>query len=111
MEYAGFDSEKGARKGSVDADAARKQSIAAMMQNTTGEIKNPLVGIPKDELFANVQEFAEKGDMVEYVELLRKGALIAQNPADFENIAELDESDREAIRNEITHRWRHPFPL
>ena len=82
-----------------------------MMQNTTGEIKNPLVGIPKQDLFADVQEFAEKNDLMDQIELLRKGALIAQNPADFENISELDDNDREAIRNEITHRWRHPFPL
>ena len=92
-------------------EQARKQSIAAMMQNTTGEIKNPLVGIPKEELFADVEAFAERADLMEELELLKKGALIAQNPADFENINELDESDREAIRHEITHRWRHPFAL
>jgi hypothetical protein len=39
---------------------------------------------------------------------LRKGALLAQNPKDFENIPELDETDREIIRRETT-RQRRPF--
>jgi len=37
---------------------------------------------------------------------LGKGALLAQNPKDFENIPELDETDREIIRRETTRQWR-----
>lgn len=61
-----------------------------MTQNLTGEIKNPLAGLSKEELFADVEEFAEKNNMKDYIELLRKGALVAQNPGDFENLAELN---------------------
>ncbi len=43
--------------------------------------------------------------------LLRKGALVAQNPLGIDDIPELDESDRVPLRNEITHRWRHPKTL
>ncbi|KAI7179967.1 MFS transporter [Hortaea werneckii] len=93
------------------ADAIRKQSVAAMTQNVTGEIRNPLLEIPKDQLMADVESFAERHGMSEHLPLLRKGALVAQSPADFENITELDDADREALRTEITHRWKHPWAL
>ena len=95
----------------ADVDAMRKSSVVAMTDNVTGEIRNPLVGIPKGELLADVDRFAEEYDMMEQIELLRKGALIAQHPADFENLAELDEEDRAVLREEITRRWKHPKQL
>ncbi|KAI6830121.1 MFS transporter [Hortaea werneckii] len=93
------------------ADAIRKQSVAAMTQNATGEIRNPLLDIPKEQLMADVELFAERHGMSEHIPLLRKGALVAQSPADFENIPELDDADRDALRSEITHRWKHPWAL
>lgn len=82
-----------------------------MTQNVTGEIKNPLAGMSKTELMADVEAFAQRNGMDEQLDLLRKGALIAQNPADFENIAELNDEDRDALRIEVTRRWKHPKPL
>ncbi|KAG6875550.1 hypothetical protein C0993_008594 [Termitomyces sp. T159_Od127] len=41
-------------------------------------------------------------EMLDIAPLLRKGALIAQNPKDYENIPELDENDKEVIRRETT---------
>lgn len=82
-----------------------------MTQNVTGEIKNPLVGIPREELMADVEKFAERNDMLDTLDLLKKGALVAQNPADFENMPELDEEDRDCLREEITRRWKHPKTL
>lgn len=93
------------------ADAIRKQSVAAMTQNVTGEIRNPLLDISKDQLMADVEAFAERHGMSEHIPLLRKGALVAQSPTDFENIPELDDADRNALRTEITHRWKHPWAL
>jgi len=89
----------------------RKSSVAAMNDNATGEIRNPLAGIPREELLEDVQAFAERNGMLEEVELLRKGALVAQRPADFENMDELDEEDKVALREEITRRWKHPKQL
>jgi hypothetical protein len=37
--------------------------------------------------------------------------LIAQSPALFEEIEELDEGDRTALREEITHRFKLPRVL
>lgn len=82
-----------------------------MTENTTGEIKNPLVGIPKDQLMLDVEKFASKNGMTEQLPLLRKGALVAQAPFNFENIEELDDTDRNCLREEVSRRWKHPASL
>jgi hypothetical protein len=43
--------------------------------------------------------------------LLIKGALLAQSPALFEELEDLDENDRTAVREEITHRFKLPRTL
>ena len=49
--------------------------------------------------------------MQDMIPLLRKGALVAQDPPAFEQISELDEEEREALRNEVLHKWRAPRSL
>lgn len=49
--------------------------------------------------------------MAEHISLIQKGALVAQNPPDFEQIAELDEDEKAALRNEALHKWRQPWSL
>ena len=107
MDYEGF----APRNQSMDAAAARKASVIAMTENVTGEIKNPLVGISKNDLMIDVERFAKQNDMEEELDLLKKGALVAQNPADFENMDELSEEDKAGLREEITRRWKHPKTL
>jgi hypothetical protein len=43
-------------------------------------ISNPLGGIPKDVLMADVESFAEETGLTEHTAMLKKGALVAQNP-------------------------------
>lgn len=74
-------------------------------------IRNPLVGIPKDELFADVETFANEAGLVEHLPLLRKGALAAQSPHAYDTIEDLDEEDRIALHTEATRRWHHPKAL
>lgn len=76
-----------------------------------GRIKNPLTGIPKDQLLSDVETFANEHNLTDIRDLLRKGALIAQSPDTVEHIVELDEVDRNNLRQEVTHRWRHPKTL
>lgn len=78
---------------------------------THSRIKNPLVGIPHDQLMANVTAYAAEYDLNEILPLLKKGALAAQSPSGIEHIAELDDDDRRIIKEEQTHRWKHPFAL
>lgn len=49
--------------------------------------------------------------MQDMIPLLKKGALVAQDPPAFEEIAELDEVERDALRNEVLHKWRQPGAL
>lgn len=74
-------------------------------------IKNPLTGIPKDQLLEDVDNFATSNGLTDIQDILRKGALVAQAPHAIEHIVELDETDRTILRNEVTHRWRHPRTL
>jgi hypothetical protein len=74
-------------------------------------IQNPLADIPKSQLLEHVERFAHQHNLTDALPQLSKGALVAQNPDNFDTIAELDDSDREALRTEKQHRWRHPKAL
>jgi len=58
-----------------------------------------------------VEQFANDAGMTEYIPLLKKGALVAQDPPAFEQIDELDDVERDALRNEVLHKWRQPVAL
>jgi hypothetical protein len=55
--------------------------------------------------------FCEEKGLNEHVEIMKKGALLAQNPHDYDNIHELTAEDREAIDYEHAHKWSHPATL
>jgi len=82
--------------------------------NLEARIKNPLEGIPRDELMSRVHAFAEEKGLTEHIQLLRKGALVAQDPSNYEDIdgpEALLEDEKAAIRKEIEHKWRLPARL
>lgn len=81
------------------------------VNNVNARIQNPLFGIPHDKLLAQVDAFAKEYEMEDIVKDLQKGALLAQNPGQFESIKELDEKDVEVIRRERTHKWSQPKDL
>jgi sugar porter (SP) family MFS transporter len=89
----------------------RKASITRLTANLEGEIRNPLTGIPKHQLLTDVRNFAQEHGLQDVEPLLVKGALFAQSPALFEEMEELDEHDRKAIREEATHRFKLPRML
>ncbi|KAJ4000044.1 hypothetical protein F5050DRAFT_1804521 [Lentinula boryana] len=86
----------------------REEHHVDLANNVNARIQNPLHGIPKAKLMAQVEQFAREKGMEEQLPYLKKGALLAQNPKDFENIPELDEEDRAIIRREVTHKWSQP---
>ncbi|KAL4999955.1 hypothetical protein BDV10DRAFT_193242 [Aspergillus recurvatus] len=73
--------------------------------------ENPLAGVPRNELFDDVDRFCQSHGLMEYKELFRKGALISQNPAVAETLPELTEEEREALQRETTHKWSQPWML
>jgi hypothetical protein len=79
--------------------------------NPQGKIVNPLSHIPRATLLANVQDFAREKQLEEHVELLQRGALLAQDPANYGTIDDLSEDEKDAIEHELTHKWSHPLTL
>ncbi|KAK5237621.1 hypothetical protein LTR16_012515, partial [Cryomyces antarcticus] len=67
-------------------------------------IKNPLAGVPRGKLLADVEEFARTHELEEITGLLQKGALVAQDPAEFETVEGLTDQERESLRNEVIHK-------
>ena len=49
--------------------------------------------------------------MTDISHLLKKGAIVAQDPASFEKLEELDEEEKIALRREVTHKWSQPRTL
>jgi hypothetical protein len=71
-------------------------------------IRNPLVGVSREVLMQDVENYANENDLGDIIELLRKGALVAQSPEMVDVIPDLDETERESLRREITNKWRQP---
>lgn len=96
-----------------DLDSARRKSIVEeLAANFEGEIRNPLKGISRAQLLEDVAAFRLSYGLPEdSLVPLRKGAIVAQNPAKFEDEIEIDEADKLALREEVTRRWHHPKPL
>lgn len=74
-------------------------------------IRNPLVGLSKEQLRRDVDLFATEHGLEAEAPLLYKGALAAQSPAALDDIEELDEADRIVLREEVTHRFKLPRTL
>lgn len=63
---------------------------------------------------SRVHVFAEEKGLTEHIDVLRKGALVAQDPENFEAIdgAEtLTQEERDVLRKEVEHKWRLPARL
>ncbi|KAI1095244.1 hypothetical protein F5B19DRAFT_481913 [Rostrohypoxylon terebratum] len=77
-------------------------------------ITNPLAGISRECLLDQVTKFSESHGLAKYLSIMRKGALVAQNPTAFEAIQEpeaLDEDEIKALRDEAEYKWRVPWLL
>ncbi|KAK4574529.1 hypothetical protein LTR86_001370 [Recurvomyces mirabilis] len=93
------------------ANEANDNDAVDLSNNISARIKNPLAGIRQDVLLRDVEEFAAMYDLSDITPLLKKGALVAQNPADFENVEGLDDTERDVLRDEVVHKWRQPRAL
>lgn len=79
--------------------------------NASAKIQNPLAGLSRKDLDAQVEDFAQKKNLTDLVPLLQKGARLAQNPGLYNDMVELDDSERKALDDEVHHQWRQPRPL
>lgn len=77
-------------------------------------LNNPLVGMTREDVLADVDRFVEQKGIAEHRDVFRKGALVAQvsnQDGAFEHIDELDADEKAILRREITNRWSQPFML
>jgi hypothetical protein len=90
----------------------RAEIMARMNQNAVNAmLQNPLAGKSREVLIRDVKSFVRDNGFEEDEEIFIKGALVAQRPDDIENIADLTDEDKAALRFETTHKWRQPFTL
>ncbi|POR31595.1 Uncharacterized protein TPAR_08192 [Tolypocladium paradoxum] len=85
-----------------------------MSRNLQAKIRNPLEGIPREQLMRDVEAFAEYRGLQDHVDILKKGALVAQNPGDVYSIdgpEKLNQDELEVLDIEAKHRWRMPMRL
>ncbi|KAK2757377.1 hypothetical protein FQN53_008449, partial [Emmonsiellopsis sp. PD_33] len=93
-----------------DAERGTQEKIN-LNSNLSAKIKNPLANIPKGTLMRDVAEFSDQHGLNDILPTLQKGALIAKDPPNFENIEGITDDEVDAIRNEVLHKWRQPRPL
>lgn len=62
-------------------------------------------------MLRDVEEFAEEYNVTDILPELKKGALVARDPAEFETVADLTEPELTALRDEVLHKWRQPRSL
>lgn len=70
-----------------------------------------MADLTKTQVLRNVEEFAEEYNVTNILPELKKGALVARDPAEFETVADLTELELTALRDEVAHKWRQPRSL
>lgn len=58
-----------------------------------------------------MDEFATEYNLTDILPELKKGALVARDPAEFESVPDLTETETTALRDEVLHKWRQPKAL
>lgn len=95
----------------------QSKAHAYHMPNLTSQLTliiriwNPLVGISKDDLRAQVSSFCREYSFEDKEDIFFRGALAAQNPNDYDEIPELTDQDKYLLKREVTNRWDLPWPL
>ncbi len=90
----------------LSRDIAPQHAVASGIS-----IENVLADRSKDVLLAEVEAFVTANGLSAHLDAFRKGALVAQNPQNWQSVEELSEDDRKVLEHEDTHKWSHPFKL
>ncbi|SNX87241.1 related to HXT5 - Hexose transporter with moderate affinity for glucose [Melanopsichium pennsylvanicum] len=98
------------RLDTVDASSHDSMNYVSKVRDQS-TVANPLAGLSKSQLLRDVENFAEEKRLTEDLELLKRGALLAQRPAEYQQIDELKTEEKHAIAHEYAHKWSHPFML
>ncbi|KOS17770.1 hypothetical protein ESCO_002775 [Escovopsis weberi] len=83
-------------------------------QTLQERICNPLSGIPRGHLMSDVEDFAARNGLQQHTAILKKGALIAQNPDQayaIDGEEKLTPHELSVLERESTHKWHMPKRL
>ncbi|KAJ5155580.1 Major facilitator superfamily domain general substrate transporter [Penicillium capsulatum] len=83
----------------------------SLQNNVSAKIKNPLADLSQSQIIHDVEEFAREYNVSDIADELRRGALVARNPAEFESVPGLTDPEITALRDEVQHKWRQPKAL
>ncbi|GJE88507.1 hypothetical protein PsYK624_045900 [Phanerochaete sordida] len=73
--------------------------------------ENPLKAKSQDEVVADAERFAREHGLEAYVEVLKRVALVAQNPDALDRVPGLTDEEKAALRLEVEKPWSQPFML
>ena len=73
-------------------------SSTILAVDATTKLESPLAALTHEELLRGAEEFAEAHGLAEHREMIKKGALVAQSPEDYEALPLLSAEDRKALR-------------
>ncbi|GAC97625.1 sugar transporter [Pseudozyma hubeiensis SY62] len=107
------DDKPGAGKIATEDASSHTDSVhyISKTESSEGKVNNPLTGIPKEQLLRNVEQFAQEKGLTDDLDMLKKGALLAQRPAEYNAIDELSQDEKDAIAHEYANKWSHPLLL
>lgn len=98
--------EKKAQVFELGDEASGSGEKVNLTDNVSARIRNPLADRAREELYEDVDTFCAQYGLKEISDVVRRGALVAQAPADFEKIPGLQDDERVALRDEVVHKWR-----
>ena len=97
------------KKHSVGGYAVDPEKVDS--SNLNAMFDNPLAGIPRDQLFEDVNQFCQKHGLTEHYDTFCKGALVAQNPNAAQQLDILTDEEKRHLAREKTHKWSQTWDL
>ncbi|KAM5358558.1 hypothetical protein ACJZ2D_015172 [Fusarium nematophilum] len=87
------------------APQGRRKSTAVNL------VENPLKSKSPEVVVAEAKAYAESHGLSEHADLIGRAALVARDSHRFNEIAELDDEERNALQYEKDHKWHGPKML
>ncbi|KAJ5963229.1 uncharacterized protein N7479_003105 [Penicillium vulpinum] len=91
----------------------RPFGTAAERARRNAKLSNPLAGFSHTELRRQGRTFAELHEMGDESDIraFELGAVLAQSPERYTNVAGLTNQEKGVLRREFTHRWSQPWKM
>ncbi|KAI8584426.1 hypothetical protein K450DRAFT_267769 [Umbelopsis ramanniana AG] len=71
----------------------------------------PLVVKSEKEVLDVATNIINQNGLEEYEDVIKRGALLANDPDNWESRTDITEEEKEVLRREVTHRWHQPAQM